>query len=657
VTWAGTRGVKGVWPLLLLCACALLASGCRSTNNTGKHGLHKLKLRSTSGEFRVEGEAWDENRVNQQTRRDRTEKGLREELMVRLLGFYYDPLLLDYDLRVRMGLEQIDIDSTTDDTRLSIDGDNLSIEGRAFLFKEKPYSAELYSSRQETRTRQLLFETTEAVITEVGVNLDAKEWSIPSRLSFSTYEYDGRGLDRYGEKRDTVSLEGRRRDEGSFVQYTLERNDVVLELGQAYTDTSLVGSTMHTLSEDGEPESRLQTSLQWREQTGAIDNENRGASVSYHHGWAENLSADHDLQYGLASTAGASSESFNLSSGLNHQLFSSLSSGVIGRAGRFSFDQGNIDTVGGAVQINYRKETPIGNLSLRHVTDGYLQDQGDLQGKVPIVDEPHLYEFGVPIYLENTAVDHLTVVVTDDQGLVLYTRGLDYTLVRDDVRTRLDIPVGSLIVEGQTILVDYLYAPIPSQRFRSVSQSTRLGLRVPGILDFDLGYGEVDQTLLAGLDDGTLTDILRRTAGLRFFPWGTTVGAEYEDYDSEFTPYERVSYFGSVVRPVGDSGSLNLTLGRFDTRFKDDLQRESGTTVGAALMSSIGQRTTSELRAAYREIDYRTDKGAGYQLELGVKHRFQALTLSLRVRYSDEEFEVADDQRLGSVLITLVRSF
>jgi len=635
---------------------ALLAAAAWSAAPAAAQGFRDFELSPFSGHLRLTAEYWDESQENAFRKRDETERTVREELMLRTRGFYYHPKLVEFDLRGVIGLEQSDIDVSDGIPTRSINTSNLGFDLRALFFKDNAYSADLYAFRNETRTRQSFFNTTEADVWEAGANLHAKEWWLPTRLHVDHHEYRGRGLDTYRESRDTVQMEGRRQENEAQYQYSLKFDDVELGTGttQAYHSFDAFASMTRLLGDD--QRDRWHNNVRLREQDGSVSSSNFGATSSYAKYWSDSLSSNHSAQLSRTSTSGADTDTLSASSGLTHQLYESLTSSLTARTSTTEIDQGGLDLYGALAQVNYRKKTPIGRLNLRGSYDFYIQDQDALGGLVAVGGEPHDYQPGLPILLQNPFVVHSTVVVFDDTGLRL-EQGDDYVLVLEGDFTRVDIPVTSDIAPADTFTVDYAYTPVPAERFRNDAQTYDLSLAVFEYADLSLGYGTVDQELLSGFETGTLQDSRRTRAGARVYPFGATLGAEYENYDAEISPLERSRAFASYQRPLSARIFWRIAASTFRTRFKEFVQRERGTNASTSLNARISPRLLVELRAEYRAIKYRTDEGDGMLLEGSLRRKFRSVEMTITARYSDEQFELADDRRIASLILSLTRSF
>ncbi len=637
---------------------ALFLSGCQSSQRGPvKPGYDSYGVLGFNGQAGLRVEARDESRSGRNGRLEHSELRSREEIGLSLLAFYYHPKLVEFDLNTSFGLEQRKIKSTGALESNAVDGQNVTYDLRVRLFKDLDYSAEVYALRTETKTRQSFFQTSEAVVNELGMNVFAREWFIPSVLNINHHTYEGRGLNDYSETRDTVRLEGRRDDESAHYQYITEFNDVKLGLGSnPYRDVNLSGSATHYFGQDNAH--RLYNGAFIRRQTGNITNSNMNLNNSYRHQWLESLFTSHEFQFSTFERDQSTTNTNNLSSSISHQLFQSLTSTAGGRFSRSSFGAGNLSAYGWNASVGYNKRTPIGRFSLQQTMDTYVQDRGPLQGTALVLDEIHVNNAGDPLFLSSIAIDSASVVVTDQTGLIIYLAGIDYFVIPVGSRTRLEIPVGSKINPGQTVLVDYSFQPTPEQEVRTETVGTTVSLGVFEHADFLVGRSQVRQDLLDGFDDGTLEESMRFFASARFYPTDNIVfGGEYEDFESNLTPFSRTRVFFDYNRNFDQNYVWQTTANLYKSSFDGDSRDEYGGSLSSSLVAYVNFNTQADVRLEAHRNRFRTDDGTGFMFEAGYRKFFRSTTMSLQLRYLSEQFDVADDQDLFSLEFVMSRRF
>ena len=642
--FVGIRIVRIFVVLPILCSDALA------------QGWDDFHFGSIFGETLLRLEVWDEQRTSANSDVGQQEVVAREEVTVGTIGYFYHPRFITFDLRGTLGLQQqwTFVDGPTSDRTSDALFPNWDM--RADLFKENAYSGSLYSTRAETWTRQSLFPTTRSTVTETGTNIHANEWRIPSRLHYHRYEFDSHGGSSQDMVRDNVLLKGSEFGDNKQIQYGLEYNRT--QQGSNVLNYEDYNGYVSTTNYFGEMRDlRWINNARLRSQVGDVEVDSTRASSQLFKRWSPDLTTNIAARFDRTTSESQSNETANMSVGLSHQLYDSLTSTLSLQTSATKLNGGDIGVLGGGSQLVYRKETPIGRLGLRYEADYYLQDQDDLGGIVAVFDEAQLFTLGVPILLRNHNVEMASVVITDSAGLVFYTQGADYFLSMQGSQLRIDIPVGSLINPGETLLVDYSFAPNPEIEFSDLAQRSSFSFDFNRKADINLSYATVDQTLHSGVDSGILSDSRRTSAGANVHPWGLTLGALYEDFESEFAPFERTTLLGSYQGRIGKRSHGRIGVNTFTTKFDGEAENEKGTSASLTVNSGLGDGSLVEFWAEWHKIHYRTDEGNGFGVELSWKRKIRAMGLAVRLRHVEEEFSIASDQRITSLTFTVSRSF
>lgn len=642
----------------LAAASVLILSGCQmATRAPTRPGFDQYGLTEVSGSVEVSAEMREEDRTTTKGSSSFSETRFREQLNLLLAGFYYHPKLLEFNIDSMVGLEQRDFESTGDLQTSGLDGQNLGYDAAIRIFKDMPYTAEIFTLRTESLTRQNFFTTNEAVVKETGVRAGAKEWWIPSTLTASTYSYRGRGLNDFTEDRNSLRMEGHREEESAQYDYIAETSRVdLMTMDEPLDDYNLFASASNFFGLDNRH--RLHNNIFLREQRGANESSNLSTNSSYKHQWTDNLYSQHDMLFSSYGRGGEDTETISATSMVNHQLFSSLNSAAGVRWSSARFGEGSLDTYGGNGNLAYIKETPIGRFGLSQGLDLQVRERGMLQGTAAVNGEVLQYTSGVPMYLSNIAVDAASIVVKDQSGLIVYTRNVDYYVVEIGSRIRIDIPVTSLISDGDTLQVDYTFQPTPEQKINTVTSTTQVTLAIENKANFSLGRTATQQSLASGYDDGTMEDSTRTFASVHWFPWEvTTVSADFEDYESNISPFTRVS--ASVDQGIPFKQWLEWrAAGRtYHVTFGSDPRSEQGVAASTNLYAYISPTMSARLGAEFHKAQYRTDEGRGYSTELEVQKTLGLTQLTLSARFVEEEFEFADDQTLLYVQFYVTREF
>lgn len=643
--------VRAPWNPGLITLALFLTSGRAGAQEWDDFYMDKLY-----GELGVGLELWDEERGSGASKLAQQEVIPRASLTLGTLGHYYHPKLVEYDLRGTLQYEQqwVHVEGAQPDRSFNSLFPNWDMRARAF--KDLPYWGEVYSQRSESWTRQSFFPTIRSTITETGVNVGAREWLVPSTLHAHHYTFDSRGVSTQDETRDVLSLSGGESAGNHHLNYFAEFNSTELaHLQSSYDDYNFRLSTKHLLGEDRDVFWNNRATM--RNQVGDLDSEHLSASSGIIAPLTEDLDGDTRVEFDRFDSVTASSQSLRWKGLLRHELFKSLVSTGSARFEQNTLGSGDIEVAGVGGGFDYRKKTPVGRLGLRYALNYYVQDQEDLQGTSGIFDESHVYTLGVPIILGNFAVDPTSVVITDSTGLTLYAEGLDYFLIPDGNLLRIEIPIGSQVLPGDTILVSYSFQPSPAHAFENTSHTMGLDFNYGESADLRLGYMVNDQELTSGFDPGNLTDTVTTTADFQVHPLETTLGVHYRRHESRFTPYERRALRFSMNRSIWSRSVWRLQAETYRTDFLQQEADERGSSLTTQFTSSVGGKSIVDFRGEWFNVDYRIDEGDGFSLELAWKQRIRDLSFEIRLRYLEESFSIATDREITSLFFVLKRKF
>jgi len=644
-------------PIYFAAASVLMFSCQQPGARQSAPGYDRFAVTEVSGTLDLSGDHRQEKRATSSGDLDLKELRFREELKFVMAGFYYHPKLVEFELETLIGMEQRSTEFSGAASSNSVDGQNYGYDLRILAFKDLPYSAELYTSRHQSFTRQAFFPTSEIIVEEIGVRGKAKEWWIPSTADLRHYTFEGRGTSSYGQTRDQLKMEGRRTEESVQYHYLAEANQIDIHTRSEVTnDLNLNASTLHFFG--SENENRLNNTFNFRNQFGDNANSNLNTNTTYDHAWTEHLGSQHSVALSSLSRADNKSQSLTLASNLHHQLFNSLSSGAGVNWSAAKFGEASMNSYGLNGSLAYSKETPLGHLGLSQSLDMLVRNRGSLQGIASVLDESFVYTPGTPIILANIAVDSLSVVVKDTTGLITYTRNVDYFVVELGSQTRIDIPVTSLISSGDNILVDYDFQPTPEQGLQTNTSTTTASLSVSDIASITVGHTTVNQDLVSGFEDGTLENSTRTFAAVNFTPWSTTsLGANFEEYESTFAPFRRMTANFNQGLPIFDRLDWQAAGNTYYVTFGDDPRGEHGMSASTSLFAGLSSSLQASLRAEFHQATYRTDEGRGYMTEFEVLKKLGQTSFTLSASYVDEVFDIATDQSLFRVQFHVTRYF
>lgn len=622
-------------------------------------GFHLYKW---SGELGLEAERRDDRSTaaNDEQLRQR-ETLFREALGIRTNGYAYHPALFDFEAGVRAEFDQREVETDPGDTQQYADSFRLFYDALAQILKEKPIHGDVYARRARLDTRQRFFATTTAEIATEGADLFWRDLWIPSALHYEHSRYVGEGRDTLRQSTERWRLEGTRSDERNHLGYNLEWNELDQQTFGTHYDELL--ASLHLGHRFGAQGAHSVTAGgTHRDRTGTQSSLYQQANGALHLQWLPELQSDHSISVDrseIDSDLGidVGRDGLIATSWLRHSLYESLETSLGGRYYRSDYEAGKLERRDAEFALDYHKSTSFGSIGLGYRPTVYREDEAGAGTAVPVVGESYTYTPGVPILLQSANVIATSVVVRDAALGTTFVQPADYLLVPVGPRLRIDVPVGSRIVGGTVLQIDYAYEPNPGRSYQGTSHSVALSFGFGDFAGLTLEHSTDRVRLLSGSADGNLGNSQRDAVRAWVGQWGQSLTVEYEDYDSFISSTERLRAIAMSQVEIDGDKTLSSTATWYRTRFKELDYVERGLSLVSGLQWRVSPQFTTYGRAEYHRIDYRTDSGEGYQFEAGFDYRLHKNTLTLEARYSVEEFAIASDQELLFVQLIFKRFF
>ena len=583
-------------------------------------------------------------------------------------GSIYHPNLLEYDLfgENNFAYDDHSIRDPSSGRKQSQTGFDylLRYQFNARVLKAKPYATSLFAGKGRT-FRNLDFFTRTTVDTETyGGATGYRNDVVPVTVSYRHWSEDESGLarptSRVEDTLDVVATNERDYGGKTAVDYTYGLFDrrnfgIARDVGDSHT------ATLTDTEPFGKDDwARLRSYLRYYlvDSTGRQEDSFQAT---------ENLTLDHSdtLQsfYNYTFDTRRSGRTRNTghlgTATVQHQLYKSLTSRLELRAEDLVTtspgSQLDVFRYGGILSESYSKRLS----DQAHLNLGYsLRVQPERQdfrgGDVVVLGESHRLEDNQITFLNLPNIKRNTVRVTDETGTFLYTEGLDYLLFPRGNLTEIRRVAGGRIPNGATVLVDYVAAGQPSDSFVTLLNSVtwRISLwdrllAVYGRLTFDDKLG------------GELL-VLNRYADYLFgveseWRW-LQLGAEYENYDSNLTPFEAVRFRqGASWDPYSALG-LSLNLSQTFTDFPDNDRRVN-------YYDFIARIETRPWPFLFWTVEggYRVEKGDGVDQVLGTARTsldfvMGKLKAQVTYQYQTETF-FSDEYRRHYLYFNMRRSF
>jgi hypothetical protein len=495
-------------------------------------------------------------------------------------GYIYHPNLLTFDFDGEGGWGFDHMSTTSPGSSVSVDESDklLRYLAEVNLLSEKPYNASFFAAQDHTYRDYGSFETFTVDNTRYGGRIN---WNDDDFLTLNTdFGYQDEtdsGLQDTSEVTETyfnfVGI-NKRRSGQTTVTARWDMFDNILNFGNELTsmNESVGIADSETFGRRNQITAATGVTLSHAEYSNEqLDTVNATENVNINH--TPNLDSFLLFNFEGNNLHPATETYIQGQYGLRHQLYESLTS----TADIHGSDQENSDTTssgssdlyGVGLAENYIKRLQSwGRLTIGASIIGDHQDDTSSGGTVTTIDESHqlylptsaLYR---PIYLNHPDVlDGSIQATAGGQQLIL---GTDYEVVNSGLLTevRLLAPASShlqtLLGANDNLAVSVSYQS--NSGFNASYEDLTSSLQVRLDLFNHLGiYGRLnwmDNNAPPTVVTETLTDLV---GGMDFTWHWFRAGAEYEDYDSNFTQYDALRFFQSANFQLDRRSSLSLNF-------------------------------------------------------------------------------------------------
>ncbi|MDP2363134.1 MAG: hypothetical protein Q8M94_05125, partial [Ignavibacteria bacterium] len=209
--------------------------------------------------------------------------------------------------------------------------------------------------------------------------------------------------------------------------------------------------------------------------------------------------------------------------------------------------------------FNYTKSIPTGALRLNYTYR--LQTNNRMSEAVNLVinDEEHLLSDNKFILLDNPGVIESSIKVKDKTRTIIYQENLDYFIFNRGQFTEIRRIPGGQIPDGEKVFVDYESRYSPSYNFSAAGNTFLVGLIVlNNFLDVYFAYNDFDYNNVEGSSFSIFKFFNQRLFGARATINIVSAGFEYDDYNSNITPYRSLRYYVDVSEAVTENLFISI---------------------------------------------------------------------------------------------------
>lgn len=644
-------------------------TGC-ATPGERRSGVQDVRLTDVRGYLEFVARARDQHQRSKSGAGDddSRERIFEESVRLDTEGYVYHPNFLEFALGGLVGLIQRDNEVVLDGRERS-DGDDGTINEfdlNGAFFGKKPYPGNVFARRYRRLEPRPFLSSLETTTTHFGLTWQYVHPKAPTSIQFSDTRVELDPLsddeDKGEQQRTSARVEtGYRFSEHSVLSLVYDRQSVEEEPFDLDFDSD-EATLSHRYDFGASRSQRLESELNHFNQAGTFDIRRLR--------WRETLrlqhsdalrswyvwEAMHREQGSLSGVAPIEEESYALSGVLEHQLFESLTTQLLGFYRQQGFDGGpDIDRFGGQASWDYRKKNAWGELQVLYVLRGEREDRSAGDRDVETIDDRRTFNDPAPIAISGTDIVPGTVRVTDERQLTLYRPGDDYRVETHPDRVELHrVPTGR-IADGQLVLIDYV------TRLRGSFTLDTEAHRVTVQQDFAFGlkpyyrFVSQDQSLTPReARQAVAEDITAHTAGAEYERGPVRLSAEYEDHESNVNPFQALRLTAGITRRL-DFGATASLKGRW-SQVEHDLPSRMTRylSLEGRYRHPISRHLTVEGAVTYRtEDDSLGTDDEGVDVDLSLE--WLVRETEVRVTYEYSEFDNDFNENDSSILYVQVR--
>lgn len=532
-------------------AAAVLAAASPALAQQSRTPIAPLRIIDYGGDLYVRGDVRRETETvsGSSTSTNERDSFFEEGLDLRGAGYVYHPNLLDWDASVQLGLnqERITIDENSRNTRGTLSGYSFT----GVVLKEKPVSLRLFASQRSSVLARDFTQHTDLTSRRTGFEVFSKG-TVPMGLLVERSSLDETGFPR--ENRKTTD----------YLRYRItdQRNENrVTTLTYEHEDTD---ETSTFFAQEGGPGTKqplpvrrdeANVSALWRfgpekhphsfsgrlralDRRGFFPDRVLTADGQIDLAHTETFSTFHHFFYNRDQTTEQLDRTTTGEVGFRKSIYDSLD--ITGRtiATQHTFEDGSEDMIGAFLEMQYRKQTPIGVYNASVLLG--KEKEKEQSGGAPrtVLGRQVTLAGGTYSSLGEAGIIPSSVVVMNQARTIQYVEGPDYTLRQTGEFVEIARTLGTTtILDGQTVLVDYQVRTARSAEFTTdhVNWLNRLDLAcMPLALYANLRLR--DERLQSGEDPGNLDLDKSHVVGIELDYEGLTIALEHQETTRRLFP-------------------------------------------------------------------------------------------------------------------------
>ena len=620
-------------------------TGCNV--NVGGKQRPLLRHDRIQGELELVAEKRKDEQGTSANKRKSKTKVFEERIRLKTDGDIYHPDFLFFSAALGLGLAQQKISSDEESGKDSESLNDYSIFTQ--LLRTKSYPTTFHANKSEDLiSRQFLGSLrTERENMGASLSLRSKDWPMTFQYTTSDTSQDELAslardfFDRDEERlRYSVSHDFSKLSHMSFDFDRTEVSQRSLGVSQN-TDTDRY-SFLHDLKFGGDEEHRLDSFLNFVDQSGSFDFKNWQWEERLRLQHSPNFLTNYNLRFSDYKRETLRNKEIRGRAGFEHRLYESLVTTANVFASKTDLDaQGDIKQHGGTVGLNYRKNNPWGTLLSTYTASLNKSKQSGGSGTGIVRDESHIATELIPIPLDRVNIDISTISVKDSDKITLFVKDSDYTITEKNGRVWLNIQIpgdgiAPTFTEGQEFFVDYNFFIEPEREEDTLRQNFTIKERFNNGLSLYYAHRRQEEDVSSSITEITPDEFTVNTIGADYANKGLFLQAEYSEEDSTQIPSTGKKLLGRYSWPIDSDTRASLRVLNHWLDFEEPDERDVVLfKSGAEIFSRLTNECSISTSADYRdEDDTRFGRTEGFQFNTELKYNFRQLSFTTGVEFN-----------------------
>jgi hypothetical protein len=311
----------------------------------------------------------------------------------------------------------------------------------------------------------------------------------------------------------------------------------------------------------------------------------------------------------------------------------------------------------GEIGFDYQKNIPTGMLRLNYSFSLSHQKRENIFGTINVLDESKLLSEGKVAILNNPYVDKNSVEVKNSSGTIIYQENFDYILIQRGTYTEIRRVPGGQIADGDIVLVSYRAEQQPALIFDS--KINRYGASLTllnNFVEFYFSGTNQNYSNVSELNLDYLKTLNQKLYGIKFSYEYLDVGAEYEDYQSNITPYTSSRFFLRVFRQTSDNliATINSSYRIYNLTDENSTQKFADVSLMLSYLLGANSKLAFEGNYIFQE---------GNQIDLSLRTlrleyitTFRQIDISIGFENYNRKL-LSDETRYSEIFAKIIRRF